>query len=103
MSDMEQLRKQQQEMLQKAQEIQQQQQTTGFKQDFSQQQTQQTTQDIQAIQQNIAANPYLQSQRDADAAAPDDNQAELLARQMTVGLGKHQGIQKATNDAADGQ
>ncbi len=102
MSDMEQLRKQQKQMLQKAQEVQQQQQTQGFKQDYSQQQTQVQSQDVQAIQQNIAANPYLQSQRDADAAAPDPNQAKLLAKQMTAGLGKSQGIQKAINDAANG-
>ncbi len=98
MSEFEQQRKQQQQLIQQQQQQQQQQQNATLQQN-QQAYTTEQTQDVQAIQQNIQANPYLQSQRDADAAAPDENREELLSRQMTVGHGKAPGIQKAHDEA----
>ena len=54
-----------------------------------------------AIEQTISANKYLQNQKDADAADPDPNREELLERQLTVGLGKKDGIQAAHDQAGN--
>ncbi|MCR5097592.1 MAG: hypothetical protein K6B14_01440 [Lachnospiraceae bacterium] len=101
MSEMEQQRRQLQQQMQMQQEQQQQFQQSRNLQQNQQQYSSQQTMDEMAIQQNISANAYLQSQRDADAAAPDDNHDELLARQMTVGLGKRQGMKNAHDEAGN--
>ena len=90
--------KQLQEQVYKAPEqVQQTRQTTTQQQ---QQTSMEQTEDMQAIQEVIAANKYLQNERDdADAAEPDPEREELLARQMTIGMGKARASKNATDAA----
>lgn len=92
--------KQQQQFAQKqAAEIQQ--QSTATKTMTEQAYTTKETMDVAAIQQVVSANAYLQGQRDdAEPAAPDEAREELLAKQMTVGLGKSAGMKQARDAAA---
>ena len=100
MSEMEQQRKLQQQVMQQVQQ-QQMQQNVNLQQN-SQAYATQETMDQAAIQQNISANKYLQNQKDADAAAPDENREELLSQQMTIGHGKAEGIKQAIEKASAG-
>ena len=99
MGDMQQLQRQQQQLIQQQQQ-QQQQQKSNLQQNQQQYSTQQTM-DQAAIEQTISANKYLQNQKDADAADPHPNREELLERQLTVGLGKKDGIQAAHDQAGN--
>ncbi len=90
------LQEQQMQALQQQQE--QQSRQVNLQQNVNQYATQESL-DVQMVENLVAANAYLQQQKDADAAAPDENREELLRRQMTIGLGKSTGIQKAHDQA----
>ncbi len=99
MGDFDQLRKQQQQQMEVMRQAEQQMQQNTSLQQNQQAYTTKESMDVQAVEETISANKYLQSQRDADAAEPDENREELLKNQMTIGLGKAKGIQKAHEDA----
>ena len=87
MSDLEQLKKQQQQQIQTQQ--QQYQAPTQINVQAQQQETiQKESLDTQAVMKNIQDNKYLQDERDASGAEPDPNTELIMKKQSTIGLGK---------------